>query len=69
MELNHGLLIGKKMGGKLQSKKAVKNKELWEKLDIEIKKHSVRWEWIKGHAGNTNNEKADYLARRFIEER
>ena len=59
----------KKNGWKTSSKKAVKNKELWEKLDIEIKKHSVRWEWIKGHAGNTNNEKADYLARRFIEER
>ena len=58
----------KKNGWKTSSKKPVKNKELWEKLDNEISKHKVEWQWVKSHAGNTNNEKADYLARRFIEE-
>ena len=58
----------KKNGWKTASKKPVKNQELWQKLDKEILKHSIKWEWVKGHAGNENNEKADYLARQFIEE-
>lgn len=58
----------KKNGWKTASKKPVKNKDLWEKLDKEISKHAIEWQWVKGHAGNDNNEKADYLARRFIEE-
>ena len=58
----------KKNGWKTASKKPVKNRELWEKLDKEIVRHTINWQWVKGHAGNENNEKADYLARRFIEE-
>jgi ribonuclease HI len=54
-------------GWKTASKKPVKNKDLWEKLDKEIIRHTIEWKWIKGHAGNENNEKADFLARRFIE--
>ena len=50
------------------SKKPVKNKELWLELDSEISKHNINWEWVKGHAGDTYNEKADFLARRYIEE-
>ena len=46
-----------------------KNKELWEKLDHEIKKHQIFWQWVKGHAGNIHNEKADFLARKYIEDR
>ena len=58
----------KKNGWKTTSKKNVKNKELWEILDNQISKHTIKWEWIKGHAGNDNNEKADFLARRYSEE-
>ena len=58
----------KKNGWKTASKKPVKNKDLWEKLDKEITRHAIEWQWVKGDAGNDNNEKADYLARRFIEE-
>ena len=58
----------KKNGWKTASKKPVKNKDLWKNLDKEITKHTIEWQWIKGHAGNENNEKADFLARRFIEE-
>jgi ribonuclease HI len=58
----------KKNGWKTTSKKLVKNRDLWEELDKEITKHEVEWQWVKGHAGNENNEKADCLARRFIEE-
>ena len=58
----------KKNGWKTTSKKPVKNKELWLKLDSEISKHNINWEWVKGHTGDTYNEKADSLARRYIEE-
>ena len=58
----------KKNGWKTSTKKPVKNKELWIELDDLIARHNITWEWVKGHAGNTHNEKADYLARRYIEE-
>ena len=58
----------KKNGWKTAAKKPVKNKELWVELDDLITKHNISWEWVKGHAGNIFNEKADYLARRYIEE-
>jgi ribonuclease HI len=57
----------KKNGWKTAAKKPVKNKELWVELDDLITKHNINWEWVKGHAGNKHNEKADYLARRYIE--
>ena len=58
----------KKNGWKTTSKKPVKNKELWVELDSQIAKHNITWEWVKGHAGDKYNERADFLARRFIEE-
>ena len=58
----------KKNGWKTASKKPVKNQDLWKNLDFQINKHEVSWHWVKGHAGNENNEMADHLARRFIEE-
>ena len=58
----------KKNGWKTSAKKPVKNKELWEALDTEIAKHQIKWLWVKGHDGNAYNEKADFLARRYIEE-
>ena len=58
----------KKNGWKTAAKKPVKNKELWIELDVLIARHNITWEWVKGHAGNKHNEKADYLARRYIEE-
>ena len=58
----------KKNGWKTASKKPVKNKELWLELDSEIARHNINWKWVKGHTGDTYNEKADFLARRYIEE-
>ena len=55
-------------GWKTSAKKPVKNKDLWIKLDEEIKKHKIKWNWVKGHADNKFNEKADYLARKYIED-
>ena len=57
----------RKNGWKTAAKKQVKNKELWMSLDVLIARHNINWEWVKGHAGNKYNEKADYLARRYIE--
>ena len=57
----------KKNGWKTASKKPVKNKELWLELDSEIARHNINWKWVKGHTGDTYNEKADFLARRYIE--
>ena len=57
----------KKNGWKTASKKEVKNKELWIQLDKQILNHKINWHWIKGHSGNTYNEEADSLARKYIE--
>ena len=62
------ILKWKKNGWKTTSKKPVKNKDLWENLDLEISKHNIEWHWVKGHAGDRNNEMADTLARKYIEE-
>ena len=61
------ILNWEKNGWKTASKKPVKNKELWIELNKQIDRHKIYWQWIKGHAGNKYNEKADFLARKFIE--
>jgi ribonuclease HI len=53
----------KKKGWVTADKKPVKNAELWQRLDAARAKHKVDWQWIKGHAGHTENERADELAR------
>ena len=58
----------KSNGWKTANKKSVKNKDLWIILDREIAKHEIKWKWVKGHANNTFNEKADSLAIKFIED-
>lgn len=62
------ILNWKKNGWKTSNKKPVKNKDLWVQLDKEILKHNIKWNWVKGHANNEFNEKADSLARKYIEE-
>ncbi len=47
-------------------KKAVKNEDLWKRLDLARARHEVRWHWVKGHAGHPLNERADGLARAAI---
>lgn len=53
----------KKNGWKTAAKKPVKNVDLWQALDAAQARHDVRWEWVKGHAGHEENERADALAR------
>ena len=55
-------------GWKTASKSPVKNKDLWIELELLIKKHDIKWNWVKGHSNNKYNEKADLLARKYIEE-
>ncbi|MGQ4275274.1 ribonuclease HI [Terrihabitans sp. B22-R8] len=53
----------KRNGWKTADRKPVKNQDLWEELDRLMAMHDVTWLWVKGHAGNENNERADELAR------
>lgn len=53
----------KKKGWKTAANKPVKNEELWKRLDAATQRHDVTWEWVKGHAGHPENERADELAR------
>ena len=56
----------KKNGWKNAAKKPVKNTDLWQRLDAAQARHQVTWEWVKGHAGHEQNERADELARAEI---
>ena len=58
----------KKNRWRTADRKPVKNVDLWQKLDAALKQHTVRWHWVKGHAGHPMNERADQLARDAIEE-
>jgi len=58
----------KRNGWKTAARKPVKNADLWQALDAESVKHQVEWHWVKGHAGHVENELADRLANRGIEE-
>lgn len=57
----------KKNNWKTSAKKAVKNSDLWIQLDDLQNNRNVKWNWVKGHAGNLGNERADELARMGIE--
>ncbi|MCU7904711.1 MAG: ribonuclease HI [Candidatus Thiodiazotropha sp. (ex Epidulcina cf. delphinae)] len=56
----------KRNGWKTAAKKPVKNADLWQALDTEVLKHRIEWEWVKGHAGHSENELADELANRGV---
>ena len=58
----------KARGWKTANKKPVKNKELWLKLDELASKHKIDWQWVKGHSGHPENEKADLLANKGIDD-
>jgi ribonuclease HI len=56
----------KKRQWKTAAKKPVKNVELWQRLEQAITRHEVQWQWVKGHSGVPENERADELARLAI---
>lgn len=58
----------KKRGWKTASKQPVKNKDLWQRLDKAATQHQVEWHWVRGHTGHPENERADQLANKGIDE-
>ena len=58
----------KKRGWKNSAKKPVKNADLWQRLDTATQPHQIEWKWVKGHSGHPENEKADQLANKGVEE-
>lgn len=58
----------KRNGWKTAAKKPVKNEDLWRRLEAALAPHDVEWQWVKGHDGHAENERADELARRGISE-
>ena len=58
----------KRNGWRTADKKPVKNIDLWQALDTERDRHAIKWHWVKGHSGHRENEIADQLANKGIEE-
>ncbi len=56
----------KRKGWRTASGQPVKNVDLWKKLDQLVSTHDIDWQWVKGHAGEEGNEKADELANRGV---
>jgi ribonuclease HI len=58
----------KRNGWKTAARQPVKNADLWQRLDAAASRHDVQWLWVKGHAGNPGNERADALANQGMDE-
>jgi ribonuclease HI len=62
------LAAWKQRGWRTSDRKAVKNQDLWQRLDELAAIHEIEWHWVRGHAGHPENERADLLANRGIDE-
>ncbi len=58
----------KRRGWRTSDRKPVKNQDLWQELDALAAKHDITWHWVRGHTGHPENERADALANRGIDE-
>ena len=58
----------KRNGWRTAAKKPVKNADLWRELDEQSQRHHIQWQWVKGHSGHAENEIADQLANRGIDQ-
>lgn len=58
----------KRRGWKTAARKPVKNVDLWQRLDEATAGHDIEWAWVKGHSGHPENERADELANKAIDE-
>ena len=56
----------KRRGWRTADKKPVRNADLWQELDALVAKHQVEWRWVRGHAGDPGNERADALANEGV---
>src|SRR3989344_2154910 len=68
IRITEWLASWKRRGWKTAGKKPVKNQDLWQRLDAAAHKHKIHWKWIKGHSGHPENERADELANRAIDQ-
>jgi len=66
--INEWINNWKKRGWKTADKKPVKNIDLWQRLDELVSRHKVKWHWVRGHTGHPENERADALANKAIDE-
>jgi ribonuclease HI len=64
--MSEWLATWKARGWKTADKKPVKNDDLWRQLDTLAQQHQIEWLWVKGHAGDLGNERADELANRGV---
>jgi ribonuclease HI len=58
----------KRNGWRTAEKGAVKNEDLWRRLDEARERHEIEWRWVKGHAGDPMNERADKLTRKGMQD-
>ena len=58
----------KKRNWQTAAKKPVVNKDLWQRLEAAAERHQIKWHWVRGHSGHSENERADRLANRGIDE-
>jgi ribonuclease HI len=58
----------KQRGWKTADRKPVKNLDLWQRLAEVAARHTIEWRWVRGHAGDAGNERADALANRGVDE-
>lgn len=58
----------RKRGWKTSAKAPVKNADLWQRLDRATQQHDIQWKWVRGHCGHPENERADLLANKGIDE-
>ena len=61
--INQWIHNWRKNGWRTADKKPVKNVDLWQRLDEQVKRHELQWHWVKGHSGHPENERCDQLAR------
>ena len=54
-------------GWRTAARQPVKNRDLWERLDAALQRHQVEWKWVRGHAGHSENERADQLANKGVQ--
>jgi ribonuclease HI len=59
----------KKRNWRTAGRKAVKNVDLWQRLEAAVVDHAIEWRWVRGHSGDPGNERADELARNAIPQR
>ena len=64
--MNEWLANWKRRGWRTADKKPVRNADLWQELDALVAQHQVEWRWVRGHAGNPGNERADALANQGV---